>query len=145
MSKKTFLAITLSLITLNCSGTRPDSVNLESKLSSCPNTPNCVSTFSTDTTHQIKPLKYENDANSAMEKLVSIINSIERTEIINKSNTYLYVEFKSKFWKFIDDVEFLFDVDNKTINFRSASRLGKSDLGVNRKRMEDIRKKFNKD
>lgn len=132
-------------IFLSCTGTRPAFVNQQSELASCPNTPNCVSTFSNDTTHQIDPLKYENDANSAMEKLVSIINSMERTEIINKTNTYLYVEFKSKLWKFVDDVEFLFDVDKKIINFRSSSRLGKSDLGVNRNRMEEIRKRFNKD
>lgn len=80
-----------------------------------------------------------------MKKLVKIISMMERTEIISQTNNYLYVEFKSKLWRFVDDVEFLFDVDNKTINFRSSSRLGKSDLGVNRKRMEEIREKFNKD
>lgn len=145
MTKKAIFSAIISLISLNCSGTRPAFINNGTELAACPNTPNCVSTFSSDTTHGIKPIIYENDANSAMEKLVKIISMMERTSIINQTNNYLYVEFTSKLWRFVDDVEFLFDVDNKTINFRSASRLGKSDLGVNRKRMEEIREKFNKD
>lgn len=130
---------------LSCTGTRPDFVNNGTKLAECPNTPNCVSTFSTDTTHGIKPIEYENDANSAMKKLVKVITTMERTEIINQTDNYLYVEFTSKLWRFRDDVEFLFDIDKKVIHFRSASRLGKSDLGVNRKRMENIRNKFKND
>lgn len=128
---------------MHCSGTRPSVVNQGAgKLADCPQTPNCVLSTSTITEHAISPLKYTASLQDAMKKLVSAVNSMKRTKIITQSENYLYVEFTSAFWRFVDDVEFSFDDANKTIHFRSASRLGKSDFGVNRKRMEEIRKRF---
>jgi uncharacterized protein (DUF1499 family) len=68
---------------------------------------------------------------------------MERTNIITETDNYLYAEFTSKLMGFVDDVEFLLDDSAKVIHVRSASRLGQSDLGVNRKRIEAIREKFN--
>jgi uncharacterized protein (DUF1499 family) len=126
-----------------CSGTRPSLVgNGHGELAPCPETPNCVSTHATDPEHRIAPLTYEGSMDRAMQRLVGVIESMERTEIIARTEDYLYVEFTSAFWRFVDDVEFSFDHDKKVIHFRSASRLGKSDLGVNRERMERIRARF---
>ena len=74
-----------------------------------------------------------------MADLKLVIKSIPRSIIIKETNNYLYVEFTSKLMGFVDDVEFYFDRDGKSIQVRSASRLGESDLGVNRQRIEEIR------
>jgi uncharacterized protein (DUF1499 family) len=78
-----------------------------------------------------------------MADLKTVIQNQERTKIITETENYLYAEFTSKLMGFVDDVEFLLDDSAKVIHVRSASRLGKSDLGVNRQRIETIRAKLN--
>ena len=63
-----------------------------------------------------------------------------RAKLIEEDDSYLHFEFTSLLLRFVDDVEFLFDEESKTIHFRSASRVGYGDFGVNRRRMEEIRK-----
>jgi uncharacterized protein (DUF1499 family) len=65
-----------------------------------------------------------------------------RTTIVTLEEDYIRAEFKSRIFGFVDDVEFWFDDEQKVIHFRSASRVGYSDLGANRKRMEKIRERF---
>ncbi|WP_245667204.1 DUF1499 domain-containing protein [Leptospira tipperaryensis] len=115
------------------------------KLGSCPGTPNCVSSIvpEADAEHSIKPLSYKGTPEEGKAKLKAAIGEIARTQIIKEESNYLYVEFTSLIWRFVDDVEFLFDPSTPTIHVRSASRLGKSDLGVNRKRIEILREKLN--
>ena len=74
-----------------------------------------------------------------MANLKQMVQAMPRTKIVKETNNYLYVEFASKLMGFVDDVEFYLDNDNQTIQVRSASRLGESDLGVNRQRIEAIR------
>jgi uncharacterized protein (DUF1499 family) len=114
----------------------------DGKLAPCPESPNCVATLATDKTHAIKPLSYIGTVDEAKQKLIRVINSQPRTRIISDKGDYLEAEFTSFLWRFVDDVEFVFDNGEKTIQFRSASRLGYGDMGVNRKRMETIREKF---
>jgi uncharacterized protein (DUF1499 family) len=130
------------LIVLGCSGSRPSFVAEGDKLAPCPETPNCVSTLSTDTQHAIAPLTYTGSLEEAMQILIAVVDAMPRTEVVTAKGSYLYVEFTTKVWRFVDDVEFILDDEHKVINFRSASRLGKSDLGVNRKRMEEVRSRF---
>ena len=128
------------------SGTKPDNLGVNNgKLAACPNSPNCVSSQSpsSDETHFIQPLKYSSTSEKALADLKAAIASEDRTKIINESSDYLYAEFKSALMGFVDDVEFYLDSSSNTIHVRSASRLGQSDLGVNRKRVETIRSKFN--
>lgn len=115
---------------------------VDGKFYPCPETPNCVSTQSSDEIHKIEPLTYDSSLEKAKEKIVEIISLIKRTKIISQTNNYIHAEFKSRIFRFVDDVEFYFDDDEKIIHFKSASRVGRSDMGVNRKRMENIRKKF---
>ncbi len=128
---------------VGCASTRPPRVGEgHDKLAPCPETPNCVSTRATDESKRMRPLTYNGSMQDAMMNLVRVINSMPRTEIIAQTSDYLYVEFRSFLWRFVDDVEFSFDHNEKTIQFRSASRVGRNDLGVNRRRMKKISELF---
>lgn len=136
--------IVFSLFVIGCTGVRPANLGVkDGRLAPCPETPNCVSSQSTDKDHAIAPLSYSSSTSGAMADLKKIIQQMKRTRIVTEADNYLYVEFTSALWRFVDDVEFSFDNASKTINVRSASRLGKSDLGVNRKRIEMIRTTWN--
>jgi uncharacterized protein (DUF1499 family) len=93
--------------------------------------------------HTIEPLSYKGSFNDAKQALLSVITSLPRTKIIVDNDRYIHVTFTSRIMRFVDDVEFLFDDTNKQIHVRSASRVGYSDMGVNRKRVENLRKLFN--
>lgn len=119
-------------------GKRPTNLGVKAgKLTPCPNTPNCVSSQSSDAEHSIQPLPYAQIAD-----VKRVVNNMERTTIIEETENYLYAEFKSQLMGFVDDVEFHKDDVNQVIHVRSASRLGKSDLGVNRKRIEEVRQQL---
>lgn len=125
-------------------GTRPTNIGIQSgRLAACPGTPNCVNSQSLDAQSKIAPLAYNSTPSEAMAKLKTVIGDMEKTKIITENDNYLYAEFKSKLMGFVDDVEFLLDDSAKVIQVRSASRLGESDLGVNRQRVEAIRAKLN--
>lgn len=124
-------------------GKRPSNLGVrDGKLAPCPSTPNCVCSQSEDAEHKIEPLTYKSTPQVAFSQLKQAIESQPRTKIITQSPNYLYAEFTSAIMKFVDDVEFYLDEDAKVIHVRSASRLGQSDLGVNRKRIETIRAKL---
>jgi uncharacterized protein (DUF1499 family) len=122
----------------NFSGTKPNNLGVKNdKLKACPGTPNCVNSQSNDGQSKISPLPM-----MAISDLRKIIESMERTTIIEETTNYLYAEFKTPLMGFVDDVEFYLDINEKVIHVRSASRLGKSDLGLNRQRVEEIRTKM---
>lgn len=75
-----------------------------------------------------------------MRRIKTVVAEMPRAKIVILENNYLHVEFRSAFFRFVDDVEFLIDPEEQLIHFRSASRVGYSDFGVNRDRMERIRK-----
>ena len=112
------------------------------RLSPCPKSPNCVSSLSEDESHYVAPLAYKATREEAREKLISIINSMKRAEIVTAETNYIHATFKSALFRFVDDVEFSLDDQRKVIDVRSASRTGYSDFGVNRKRVEEIRRRF---
>lgn len=105
----------------------------------CPSSPNCVSTQAQDEGHAIRPFRYRKSRAEAKEALKEVIRFMPRTKLVEEDETYLHYEVTSLLFRFVDDVEFLFDDDTKTIHFRSASRTGYGDLGVNRTRMEQVR------
>jgi uncharacterized protein (DUF1499 family) len=74
-----------------------------------------------------------------MVTLKQAIGLMARAELVQEGPAYLHYEFTSLLMRFVDDVEFLFDDETKTVHFRSASRTGYGDFGVNRRRMETIR------
>ncbi|HEY5627279.1 MAG TPA: DUF1499 domain-containing protein [Nitrospira sp.] len=107
----------------------------------CPSSPNCVSTLapSNDERHAIAPYRYQKSRAEAKEALKAAVATLPRIKLVEEDDAYLHYEFTSKLLRFVDDVEFVFDDEAKTIHFRSASRIGYGDHGVNRDRMEEIR------
>ncbi|MDH4097778.1 MAG: DUF1499 domain-containing protein [Nitrospira sp.] len=106
----------------------------------CPSSPNCVSTQATDERHAIVPFRHNKPRAEAKEALKAAIATLSRAKLVEEDESYLHYEFTSLLLRFVDDVEFLFDDQTHMIHFRSASRTGYGDLGVNRKRMEEIRR-----
>jgi uncharacterized protein (DUF1499 family) len=142
-----YAIIIIGVLNMACSSKRPASVGIvDNKLNLCPDSPNCVSSFENknDSKHYIEPLNYSGDLRKAMVKLEKIIRELKNSKIVKKDKRYLHVEFSSALFSFVDDVEFLFNDKKKIIHVRSASRIGYSDLGVNRKRINKIRSLFNK-
>jgi uncharacterized protein (DUF1499 family) len=121
------------------SGKRPADLGVKNgNLKAPPSSPNAVSSQATDG-HQIAPLAYNGSREQAMKALKAIVESTPNTRIVETKPDYLYAEYASALIGFVDDVEFYFPPNGKIIHERSASRLGYSDLGVNRKRIEAIR------
>ena len=114
----------------------------QGKLTPCPDSPNCISSQSSDPAHFVEPLTFQDSPTDAKTRLVTVIESMPRSRIISNTGDYIHAEFTSLIFRFVDDVEFLFDEKKKVIHIRSASRIGYSDLGVNRKRIEALRKRF---
>lgn len=113
----------------------------EATLPPCPKTPNCVSTQSADAGHRMEPLPY-GDLEEARGRLLTLLAGKKNARVVTVEPTYVHAEFRSALLRFVDDVSFLFDDRTKRLHFRSASRLGRSDFGVNRKRMEGIAREF---
>jgi len=112
-------------------------------ITSCPSTPNCVSSIDRDRKHFIQPLSFAGSVKDAQSRLLNILSELKRARIVTIENDFIEAEFTSFVFRFVDDVEFYFDDRHKIIHVKSASRLGYSDLGVNRRRVEKIRKLFN--
>ena len=126
-----------------CSDTKISAQGIkEGVLAPCPDSPNCVSTQAEDTKHHMDPISYTGTLEQARQRLLKVISSMRRARVMVDKGNYIHVVFTSMIFRFKDDVEFAFDDRNKLINFRSASRVGYSDMGVNRKRMEEIKKRF---
>jgi len=131
------------LLMVGCSGTRPSTLGVEEgRLTPCPTSPNCVSTQSTDEKHRIDPIAYTTSTEEARKRLEKIVRAMPRTKVVRLEEDYMHLECRSRFFGFVDDLEFWFDDTNKLIHCRSASRKGYSDFGVNRKRVEQIREQF---
>jgi len=122
---------------------RPHNLGLKNNmLAPCPSSPNCVLSQMSDAKHKIKPIYYATSVEEAKEKLIKVIQSMDGTRIIKQDEVYWHVEFTTRWLRFIDDVEFYFPESEALIHLRSASRSGYWDLGVNRKRVEEIRSRF---
>jgi len=124
---------------------RPNNIGLKNDLlAPCPSSPNCVLSQASDAKHKIKPIYYAASVEAAKGILNKVIQSMDGTRIITQEKVYWHVEFTTRWLSFIDDVEFYFVDTEALIHLRSASRSGFWDLGVNRKRAEEIRSRFEK-
>jgi uncharacterized protein (DUF1499 family) len=122
------------------SGKRPAGLGVRNgNLKAAPASPNAVSSQSASDYHRIAPLAYKGSLEQAMKALKAIIDSTPNTLVVETKPDYLYAEYTSALLGFVDDVEFYFPPNANIIHARSASRLGHSDFGVNRKRIEAIR------
>lgn len=125
---------------LSMTSSRPDNLGVAGgKLAKCPSSPNCVSSQAETPEHQMPAIPFQGQPDEMIAKIKQYVESeFPRAKLVSEFDHYLHYEFKSLIFRFVDDVEFLVDDKDSTVQFRSASRVGHSDLGVNRKRMEKI-------
>ncbi len=145
MNKHIYIVLLSFIFLIGCSGTMPKLGLNNGQLMSCPKTPNCVNSQATDKKHFIQPIHFIGTPQEAQNRLLQILKAWKRTKTTVVLENYIRVEFTSRIFRFIDDVEFYFPstkTEKIIIHIRSASRIGISDLGANRKRIEQIRNKF---
>ena len=126
----------------SCAGTRPTNIGVvNGQLTPCPSSPNCVSSDAPtdDKTHYVAPLSIATGPEQAWDAAQKAVAGMPRTEIVESSPNYLHAECTSALMGFVDDLELNLRGPDGTIAVRSASRLGYGDMGVNRKRVEDLR------
>jgi uncharacterized protein (DUF1499 family) len=133
---KPFLLL-LPILLAACSNTSIGAQNAQ--LKPCPSSPNCVSTDTTNTKQQLSPFKIKGSASVAWEELRQQVDLLPRTKIIAVTSEYLHAECRSALFGFVDDLEFLLRSEQGVIAVRSAARVGYSDFGVNKKRVETLR------
>lgn len=123
-----------------CAGEPPQNIGVQDgRLAACPDSPNCVSSFESDEEHGIQPIR------ANLRQVEQVLVGLEEANIVESSDGYLYAEFTSRIMRYVDDVEFLEDPAQGVTHVRSASRLGYSDLGANRSRIENIRSLISND
>ena len=137
------LSPVIVLAILSAWATKPTHLGVvDGRLAACPNAPNCVSTQASDRQHKIEAIAFDGSQDDAWRQLKAVIAAMPRMKIVTETENYLHAEATSLIFRFRDDVEFFIDGQAKVIHFRSASRVGHSDLGANWARMERIRKAF---
>lgn len=144
------IAIILLLIALSpyalsaTSWKRPQLGLVRGRLWGCPNQPNCACSEYRRTIAFVPPIEFEGEPVKAWEMMQTLIDRMPRSKVIDRRDGYLHIEVSSPIYRFVDDVELRLDRANRLIHVRSAARIGYSDLGVNRRRVETIRELFKK-
>lgn len=124
------------------SGKRPRSLGVnDGTLASCGRRLNCVSSQADpgDAQRYVAPIRVKGTAAEAIAAARRAVESIVRARVVGEEGNYLHAEFRSRLMGYVDDVEFMFDAKAGVLHVRSASRLGRRDFGVNRKRVEALR------
>jgi uncharacterized protein (DUF1499 family) len=135
-----FGAILLAMSLFSCAGTRPTNLGLHgSVLGPCPSSPNCVSSDARDASHRVEALELAVPAAEAWRAARAAVAGLPRTVIVTETPDYLHAECASALFGFVDDLELHLRASEGRIAVRSASRLGHSDMGVNRRRVEGLR------
>ena len=116
--------------------------NKPTRLEPCPQSPNCVSSLAGDERHAIHPLVYAGALEEARDALLGVLKAAPRVTLVASEPDYIHAKFRSRVFGFVDDVEFFFPAGQQVIHVRSASRTGYFDFGVNRKRIEGIRRQL---
>lgn len=130
-------------------GTPPTDLGLHNGMLKAPEpgSMNVVSSYaaqqSGSTTNDIAPIRFDGDATAAFDKLKHIVAAMNGATIVTATPTYLYAQYRTRIMGFVDDVEFVLDAPHQAIQMRSASRIGKSDFGLNRRRLDTVRSRFN--
>ena len=132
-------SLLLGFSIIGCTGNRPVDLGLkDGYLRPCPSSPNCVNSMvNEDEVHRIEPFR-----GVSLAELRELLQNEESVEIVTDHENYLHAEFTSLIMRFVDDVEFFSIAEEQVIHVRSASRLGRSDLGANRRRVEGLRTKL---
>ncbi|MDD3763835.1 MAG: DUF1499 domain-containing protein [Nevskiales bacterium] len=102
----------------------------------------CVSSLSEDPAYAIEPLRYQGGRDHARQALMEVIEATPRLRVDAAQDDYIHATATSRIMRFVDDLELVFAEQPGRIDVRSASRLGYSDFGVNRERVEALRRQF---
>ena len=145
-----FLPLAIVLVLSGCDSPPPKdpAKGRVGLLKRCPDRPNCVSSEAhpSSVRHYVAPIDFAGPSLDAVAAAITALKAIPGAKIVENSSSegysYLRAEVTSKWLRFVDDVEVVFDPKNYVIHFRSASRVGYSDMGVNRKRMEQFKVDF---
>jgi uncharacterized protein (DUF1499 family) len=123
-------------------GKRPDNLGVkEGRLAACGRRLNCVSSQAApgDAQRYVAPIAFRGNAADAIAAARKAVEGMRRSTVVRQEGNYLHAEFRSKLMGFVDDVEFTYDEGAGALHVRSASRLGRRDYEVNRKRVEALR------
>jgi uncharacterized protein (DUF1499 family) len=111
------------------------------ELAPCPSSPNCVSSLASvnDAEHAVAPLVLIVPAADAWPLVRETAMAMPRTRLVSENEGYLHAEVTSRIFRFVDDLELVLNAAEGRVDVRSASRTGYGDMGVNRKRVEQLR------
>jgi len=133
-------ALAIAMPFFSCAGTPPSSLGLHgARLAACPSSPNCVSSDADDRVHFVAAFELTLPAADAWPMARAAVESLPRTRVIAATDDYLHAECSSALFGFVDDLELHLRASEAIIAVRSASRLGYGDMGVNRRRVEQLR------
>ncbi len=131
-------AMMMMLMISGCSAVRAEDAG-STPLSSCPESPNCVSTEAPDNQHKIDVFRLKGDFSKNWPEIQRVVAALPRSAVVKADETYLHATFKSRVFKFVDDLELFLDPLSGIISIRSAAQTGYWDFGVNRRRVEQLR------
>lgn len=142
-----FLAVVMGLIALRLIvlAATPRGIKvrpINGKLPDCPEGPTCVSSQAERPEQKVDPIQYKGSPEEAKLRLRLAVESMPGTRIFQDDRVFMHVEFQSLVFGFMHDLEFLIDDTRKLIHVRSASRIGITDFGSNRRQVERIRNLF---
>jgi uncharacterized protein (DUF1499 family) len=143
MIKLSIGPLLLISILWGCSGNPKERQNSESSgFLDCPDTPNCVSSLAKNPKYRVEPFKLKKDPKTSWDIVQKTVGQLPRTEVVSADNSDIHAECRSLIFRFVDDLTLHLISSKGIIHIRSASRTGYSDLGVNRRRLENLRKKL---
>ncbi len=123
------------------SGSPPADLGIQDgRLRGCPKSPNCVSSEAPDDAHRVAAFRIRGEPGEAWGHFVDAVRALPRTEVVSEQAGYLHAESRSRLLGFVDDLELQLRAEEGVVAVRSASRLGYGDLGVNRRRVEALRR-----
>ena len=134
-----WLSIPIFVFLSACASNEVTTGLVDGQFAPCPDSPNCVSSDATDEEHRVEPYRLKAPARNAWHGLQNVMAGEPGMQLAVVDDTYLHVEVHSAVMRFVDDTEFNLRASHGIIAVRSAARTGRSDGGVNRKRIERIR------
>ena len=110
----------------------------------CGSAPRCVASVDERRRHRVAPIGYTGTRGAARERLLAALAELTRVEVVTARADYVHAVARTRWLRFVDDLECWLPADQRLIHVRSASRVGYYDLGVNRDRVERLREAFNR-
>lgn len=137
------MTIVVTAAVTGCAGSQTaDKMKPNERFAPCPDTPNCISSEAQDPRHAVAPMQLAGNSEREWDEIRAVVAALPRSRILGATECYLHATLKSRLFGFIDDLELKLDPQTKMIGIRSASRSGSYDLGVNRRRVENLRKQL---